>query len=299
MNRWEKEQMKSVPICNGSNIDFERFVKCPLALFEVTLMISNDAKLLYVYLLNRASLSMRNSWYDSNGNVYVYCTIKEISRVLHCGNQKAIKVLAELCESGFVKKKIKGQGKPAILYPQLIFSDSYKLSDQKCDNHTARNVKNDTSKNVNTEVLELSKSDSNNTDATTLINNDSSIIDGKQDDQEWRAHFYESLDVENMKSCYPYDANRIDEILQLCVDVMCSDKKRYRINGEYKSGSVVKHFVKELDGDDLQLVLKKYEKNAHGITNMESYLLTLLWNAHRFPSHYGLATYHDAQLYNT
>lgn len=291
--------MKFVPIRNGSNIDFERYVKCPLVLFDETLAISNDAKLLYVYLLNRASLSIQNQWCDTDDNVYIYCTIKKIAQVLHCGNQKAIKILSELSKSGFVRKKRQGQGKPDMIYPQLIISDSYKTSDQKCENHTSRNTKNDISRDVNTTFLEMSKSQSNNTDATTLSNNTSSIIHKKEDEEIWRTYFYERLDVEKMKTCLPYDIKRIDEILQLCVDVMCSEKKRYRVDGDYKSGSDVRRLVKELDGDDLQVVLKQFKNNAHGISNMESYLLTLLWNVHRFPSHYGLSMYHDAHTCQT
>ena len=34
--------------------------------------VSTDAKLLYGMLLDRMSLSARNSWYDDTGRVYIY-----------------------------------------------------------------------------------------------------------------------------------------------------------------------------------------------------------------------------------
>ena len=34
--------------------------------------LSTDAKLLYGLMLDRMSLSMKNSWLDNDGNVYIY-----------------------------------------------------------------------------------------------------------------------------------------------------------------------------------------------------------------------------------
>lgn len=40
--------------------------------------VSTDAKLLYGMLLDRMSLSARNSWYDDTGRVYIYYSLNEI-----------------------------------------------------------------------------------------------------------------------------------------------------------------------------------------------------------------------------
>ena len=42
--------------------------------------ISTDAKLLYGLLLDRMGLSEQNGWYDENGLVYIYYTLREIQR---------------------------------------------------------------------------------------------------------------------------------------------------------------------------------------------------------------------------
>ena len=58
--------------------------------------LSTDAKLLYGLFLDRVGLSAKNGWYDEQGRVYIYYTINEIREDMNCGNDKAIKLLAEL-----------------------------------------------------------------------------------------------------------------------------------------------------------------------------------------------------------
>ena len=71
-------------------------VPCQLITGPQFRQLSNDAKLLYAMLLDRMSLSARNGWYDDQGRVYIYYTVDEIRRDLNCGNDKALKMLAEL-----------------------------------------------------------------------------------------------------------------------------------------------------------------------------------------------------------
>ena len=73
--------------------------------------ISTDAKLLYGLLLDRMGLSEQNGWYDENGLVYIYYTLREIQRNLNCGQDKAIKLLAELDQGcDLIDRVRQGQG---------------------------------------------------------------------------------------------------------------------------------------------------------------------------------------------
>ena len=58
--------------------------------------LSTEAKLLYGLMLDRMGLSAKNGWYDDKGRVYIYYTAEEIREDLCCGNDKALKLLAEL-----------------------------------------------------------------------------------------------------------------------------------------------------------------------------------------------------------
>ncbi len=81
--------------------------------------LSNDAKLLYGLLLDRMGLSEYNGWYDEQGRVYIYYTVEEVRQDLNCGNDKAMKTLAELDSAkgvGLIERVKQGQGKPSKIY---------------------------------------------------------------------------------------------------------------------------------------------------------------------------------------
>ena len=76
--------------------------------------ISNDAKILYAFLADRASLSRKNGekWEMSKGEYFVICTQAETMRVLNCGHEKATAVMKELEEHMLIKRYPQGLGKP-------------------------------------------------------------------------------------------------------------------------------------------------------------------------------------------
>ena len=122
---------------------------------------STEAKLLYGLMLDRLQLSIRNQWLDSLNRVYIIYTVEDIMADLHCGNQKACKLLSELeNKTGLIKRKRQGLGKPSLIYV-LKFSTSCPQNDSEshfktCENHTSEDVK--------TTSLDMWKSHGNNTD---------------------------------------------------------------------------------------------------------------------------------------
>lgn len=81
--------------------------------------VSTDAKLLYGLMLDRMGLSARNGWYDEENRVFIYYPLDEIREALNCGNDKAVKLLAELDTGkgiGLIQRVKQGQGKPARIY---------------------------------------------------------------------------------------------------------------------------------------------------------------------------------------
>ena len=51
--------------------------------------VSMEAKVLYGLMLDRMGLSVRNSWLDSEGRVYIYFTLEDALAMLGCGKDKA------------------------------------------------------------------------------------------------------------------------------------------------------------------------------------------------------------------
>ena len=62
--------------------------------------VSVESKLLYGLMLDRLSLSIKNGWFDSLNRAYIIYTVEDVMEDMHCGNQKAIKLIAELEKEG-------------------------------------------------------------------------------------------------------------------------------------------------------------------------------------------------------
>ena len=91
--------------------------------------ISNDAKVLYALLLDRASISRKNSYIDPDGTIRVYFTVEETQKKLHRSRQCVTRIFRELEYTGLICRKKQGQGKPSkitLKYPadaKLITKD--------------------------------------------------------------------------------------------------------------------------------------------------------------------------------
>ena len=72
---------------------------------------------------------------------------------------------------------------------------------------------------------------------------------------------------------------KVNEIISVMVDVICSTKKTIRVNGEELPQEVVKKRFLELDGEHIDYVLTALETSAGEIRNIRAYLITALYNA--------------------
>ena len=80
--------------------------------------MSNEAKLLYAFILRRTELSRKNGWADDCGRIFLYYPICEVVDLLRCGRQKAVNTLRELQYAGLVEIQKQGCGKPNRIYPK-------------------------------------------------------------------------------------------------------------------------------------------------------------------------------------
>ena len=96
------------------------FTRLPNFLFEAPTFkpLSNEAKILYAFILRRTDLSRKNGWADEYGRIYLYYPINEVVELLHCGRQKAVSTLRELQYAGLVEIQKQGCGKPNRIYPK-------------------------------------------------------------------------------------------------------------------------------------------------------------------------------------
>ena len=77
--------------------------------------ISNDAKVLYALLLDRASIFRQNGYVEPDGTIRLYFTLEQAQTKLHRSRQSATRIFRELEYSGLIIRKKQGLGKPALI----------------------------------------------------------------------------------------------------------------------------------------------------------------------------------------
>lgn len=267
----------------GNEADKFMFYRIPKLLFQLDEFanLSLDAKLMYGLLLDRVGISTSNGWTDEEGRVYIIFTIEETSKMLGCSPKKAVLIFKELVDFGLVEKKRQGLGKPSLIYVKNFLGDRSELQ--------FLNGKKVNSGEVNSTIQEVSKGQCNNTNInnTEYINNNSirisEDVDNRNEAMEMRSS-YKSLVLDNIQygsllTTYPYDRELLDQIVELMVDVICSNAKTIRVGGDDKPCQVVKSVFSKLTYEHVTYVIDGLNENTTKIRNMRQYLIAALYNA--------------------
>ncbi len=271
------------------------FYRIPKSLFTVDRFktLSDSAKLLYGLLLDRMGLSKMNGWLDEEQRVYIIFTVEEVMESLGCAEQKAVKLFKELEErGGLIERRRQGLGKPNIIYVKNFISEPEKSQFKTCENHNSGGMK------ITTQ--ELRKSQGNDIDQNQTEYNEIDSIrfrKGSEERLKYRVYFEEVLHLDELKAQHPYGETRLEEILELMVDVMASNAKTIRVGGDQKPIEIVKSALMKLNDDHIRMVMRGMSENTTGIRNIRQYLLAALYNAPMTMNHYysSLAQHHIAR----
>lgn len=259
------------------------FYRIPKILFSQDKFwnVSTDAKLLYGILLDRMNLSARNGWLDEAGRVYIIFTIEEIKESLGCAEKKAVKLLDELEKKAeLIERKRQGLGKPNLIYVKNFISESVERQFLNCQNDNSATFQNT--------IQDLSKAQGNNTDIKNTDLSDTNSIfpsdncgkeNGNEEYQQYYQYFYEQLGMEYLQKDYPYDVDRLENILELIVETVCSKRQIIRIGGDDRPIEVVKSRFMKLDSEHIRYVLDCFKENTTKIRNIRQYILASLYNA--------------------
>ena len=104
--------------------------------------------------------------------------------------------------------------------------------------------------------------------------------------KSYEEYFRDHLYIDDLKTSYPYDHGRIEEIVELLVDTVCSKAKTIRCAGEDRPTEVVKSRFMKLGYEHIQYVLDCIHENTTDIRNIKAYMLTTLYNAPLTIDHY-------------
>ena len=93
--------------------------------FLLKVDISETAKLVYMLLLDRARLSMKNEdWQDNLGRVFVLYTIPNLAKDIGKGETTVKKALNQLLKQELILKQSLGPGQPNKIYVKIQTENS-------------------------------------------------------------------------------------------------------------------------------------------------------------------------------
>ncbi|MDJ0332999.1 replication initiator protein A [Planococcus sp. S3-L1] len=155
----------------------QRFYRLPKVFFtnERYKKISNDAKIAFAILQDRLDLSIKNEWFDDEGNIYFLYGNQQLAEILNCSKPTVIKIKKELHQVVLLEEKRMGLSQSNRLYllkPVAEVSDVKPIDQstnepgslggqQKLKSFTSRNQ---TSLLQEVKIFNTNDTDLNNTD---------------------------------------------------------------------------------------------------------------------------------------
>ena len=290
----------------------EKFYQLPKVFFtnEKYMQLSNDAKIAYALLKDRLELSIKNNWFDENGDIFFIFTNEKLKTILNCHDGKLTKIKKELSKVDLLEQVRCGQGKPNKLYlknPAITKEDVYEIKKQEEISDEASNdaemrkshflkCENRISRNAEIAQQEMRKSHTNdtdlsNTDYIETENNDTNDLN----DIEYKnsvsnhtnhsSHFLHNFDDKDYKEIllqefpdqltnYLLKYNYAD--LEIIKAVILKAKKAFNSNHDDT------YYMLEHIEDEILISLKRLKKAIHDrgvkgqketINSMQKYLM--------------------------
>ena len=215
----------------------------------------------------------------------------------------------ELEKAGYVvrtrERDDKGRlrGADYIIYeqPQQPASDLPVLDNPMLENPTLEKpmLENPTQLNKDISKTDLSKKDKSitdlsNTDSVPILSSKPFPFDGnaaepterngKEAATESAVEIYreiikDNIDYDVLKQSNRLDGDRIDEIVDLILETVCTARKTLRIAGDDYPAELVKSKFLKLDHSHIEFVLDCMKQNTSKIRNIKQYLRAVLFNA--------------------
>ena len=110
----------------------------------------------------------------------------------------------------------------------------------------------------------------------------------------YREIIKDNIDYHILKQDMKFDSDRLDEIVDLMLETVCTARKRVRIAGDDYPAELVKSKFMKLDGEHIRFVLDCMRENTTKIRNIKQYLKAVLFNApNTIDSYYTALVAHD------
>src|SRR5699024_5319149 len=145
---------------------------------------------------------------------------------------------------------------------------------------------------TNLSKKEKSNTDTQSTHSIPILSPNPSPLEGQAAARQERKgkeptdadRVYEEIIKDNicydiLKQDMPYDHDRIDEIIDLILETVCTRRRTIRIAGDDYPAELVKSKFMKLDSEHIRFVLDCLNRNTTEIRNIKKYLLAVLFNA--------------------
>lgn len=280
--------MKTLERLNPTNTgSFNRLIAHALGL---------DAAVIYSALISKREYYASRDMLDSEG--WFYSTVEDMQEstsMAICKQRSAIKVLTdkglvEVSKRGMPARrhfrlrddvelldKLLEQGKEISAEHNPIVQSDENLptccaeNEQQvvifCDNKSAQNELSIINHKIN-------KSKENNPNQSIVSDGTDGIDLSERED-------YLELIQENIEyDCFEKsEQEKVDELVEIMLDVVCSTKSTIRVNSEEMPKEVVKSRFLKLTHEHIEYVLLALKKNTSDVKNIKVYLITALYNA--------------------
>ena len=103
--------------------------------------------------------------------------------------------------------------------------------------------------------------------------------DRMRERESYREIILENIDYDILIQDEKLDRDRLDELVELMVDTVCSNREMIRIAGDDYPAEVVKSRFLKIDSSHIEYVLERMRENTTYVRNIKKYLLAALYNA--------------------
>lgn len=97
--------------------------------------------------------------------------------------------------------------------------------------------------------------------------------------ESYRELILDNIEYDLLAQSRQLDRDRLDELVELMVDTVCSRREMIRIAGDDYPAQVVKSRFLKLDSSHIEYVLDRMRENTTYVRNIKKYLLAALYNA--------------------
>ena len=278
--------MNSIEIYKANEILENRYYQVPQELFENKLYkdkLTSDSKILYAFLLDRLTLSKKNNWINEKGEVYLIFTRQEVQDKLNLSDKTVSKAFKQLTDARLVYEKRQGLGKPNLLFVGKIqhekiveIADTEILRFKTRKNYDSGVVENTI---TDTENLRVINTNNINTDRTSLIlSNQEPEIEIREDEDSYEELFKRNIEYDILVGD-PHNKKLVENITNIAVEAINSNKPTLYINSEPKSKELVKSQLLKLKPNHIEYVINCLRQNMKDVKSLKSYILTTLYNS--------------------